>query len=102
MFATMKPYADHVRGLLGEQVTDVVACRQTVTVDRFAAPDAFRDYFKTNYGPTVATYRGIAGEPHRVAALDADLTDLARLHDQGEGRTVMEWEYLLLTARKRR
>jgi len=28
--------------------------RQTVTVERIAAPDAFRDYFKTNYGPTVA------------------------------------------------
>ncbi len=118
MFATMKPYApppppgaqppplwgneDHVRGLLGEQVTDVVARRQSVTVDRFAAPDAFRDYFKTKYGPTVAAYRRIAGEPHLVAALDADLTDLARRHDQGgEGQTVMEWEYLLITARKR-
>lgn len=117
MFATMKPYApppppgvqppplwgseDHVGELLGDQVTDVVARRHTVTVDRFSTPEEFRDYFKTNYGPTVAAYRAIAGEPERVAALDRDLADLARRHDKGNGRTVMEWEYLLLTARKR-
>ena len=117
MFATMKAYTppplpgaqppplwgseDHVRGLFGAQITDVVARRQTVTVDQFDAPDAFRDYFKTNYGPTIAAYRGLAGEPHRVAALDRDLANLAQRHDRGEGRTVMEWEYVLFTARKR-
>lgn len=117
MFATMKPYApppppgvqppplwgseDHVRGLLGDRVTDVVARRETVRVDRFATPEEFRDYFKSNYGPTVAAYRGIAGDPDRVAALDRDLAELARRNDVGKGRTVMEWEYLLLTARKR-
>lgn len=117
MFATMKPYApppppgaqppplwgseDHVRALLGDAVTDVVARRQTVTIDRFAHPSAFRDYFKANYGPTVAVYRGIAGDPDQVAALDHDLTELARRHLQGEEKAVMEWEYLLLTARRR-
>jgi SAM-dependent methyltransferase len=117
MFATMKPYApppppgaqppplwgseDHVRELLGDQVTDVVARRETVRVDRFSTPEEFRDYFKASYGPTVAAYRGIAGDPGKVAALDQDLVDLARRNDVGHGRTVMEWEYLLLTGRKR-
>ena len=117
MFAAMKPYApppppgaqpaplwgseEHVRTLFGDQVTDVVARRQTVTVDRFASPDEFRDYFKANYGPTIAVYRGIEGDDDRVAALDRDLAELARRHDIGEGTTVMEWEYLLLTCRKR-
>ncbi|MGC5015136.1 class I SAM-dependent methyltransferase [Streptosporangium sp. DT93] len=117
MFATMKPYApppppgaqppplwgdeDHVRALLGDAVTDVVVRRQTVTVDRFAHPGAFLDYFKANYGPTVAVYRGMAGDPHRAAALDDALTELARRHQRGEGGTAMEWEYLLLTARRR-
>ena len=50
----------------------------------------------TNYGPTVVAYRGIAGDPDRVAALDADLAALARRFDVGGG--AMEWEYLLLTA----
>ncbi|MGE5291861.1 MAG: class I SAM-dependent methyltransferase [Micromonosporaceae bacterium] len=117
MFATMKPYApppppgaqppplwgreDHVRSLLGDRVSGVTARRQTVKVDHFAAPEAFRDYFKSRYGPTIAAYRGIADDPGRVAALDRDLADLARRHDYGAGTTVLDWEYLLLTARKR-
>lgn len=117
MFAAMRPYVappppgaqppplwgseDHVRALLGEQVSDVVAHREKVRVDLFSSPEEFRDFFKTNYGPTVAAYRGIAGEPERVAALDRDLAELARRHDTGNGSTVMEWEYLLLTARRR-
>src|SRR6478752_775173 len=117
MFATMKPYAppppagaqppplwgreDHVRTLLGDQVTDVKARRQTVRIDIFGRPEDFRDYFKANYGPTIAVYRAIADDPERIAALDAELADLARRHDLGSGSTVMEWEYLLLTARKR-
>ena len=117
MFATMKPYApppppgaqppplwgreEHVRALLGDQVTDVTARRQTLRVSRFGRPEDFRDYFKANYGPTITVYRAIADDPERTAALDAALADLARRHDLGSGNTVMEWEYLLLTARKR-
>jgi NaMN:DMB phosphoribosyltransferase len=42
------------------------------------------------------------GEPEGVPVLDADLDALARRHDVGvDGRTVLEWEYLLLTARRR-
>jgi hypothetical protein len=55
---------------------------------------------KANYGPTIAAYRGLADEPHRVAELDRDLSDLVRRHDQGAGATIMDWEYLLLTARR--
>jgi ubiquinone/menaquinone biosynthesis C-methylase UbiE len=115
MFATMKPYApppppgaqppplwgneDHVLALFGERVTDVSIRRQVVTVDHFADPEGFRDYFKSRYGPTVATYRGIADDPDRVAALDRDLAELAKRHDRGTETTVMDWEYLLFTAR---
>lgn len=117
MFKVMKPYAappppgvqppplwgseEHVRELLGDRVTAVEAHRQTVRVDRFATPEDFRDYFKANYGPTVAAYRYIADDPEKVAGLDRDLADLARRHDIGTGTTVMDWEYLLVTARKR-
>jgi hypothetical protein len=116
MLATMRPFMpapppgaqppplwgdeEHVRSLLGDRVTDVVATRRSVTVDRFTTPEEFRDYFKANYGPTIVTYRGIADDPDRVAELDDALTELARRHDRGTGRTVMDWEYLLLTARR--
>ncbi|MER5917195.1 class I SAM-dependent methyltransferase [Streptomyces sp. NPDC001982] len=118
LFATMKPYApksppgaqppplwgraDHVRSLLGDRVSDVEAHRRTVRVERFKKPAAFRDYFKTNYGPTIATYRNVADDPGRVAALDNALDDLAQRHIDVADSAGMDWEYLLVTARKRR
>jgi ubiquinone/menaquinone biosynthesis C-methylase UbiE len=117
MLATMKPYApppppgaqppplwgdeNHVRTLLGDRVTDVTARRDNVRVDRFDDPETFREYFKTHYGPTIVAYRGIAEDPDRIDALDRDLADLARRFDYGTDTTVMDWEYLLLTARNR-
>jgi SAM-dependent methyltransferase len=116
LFATMKPYAPppppgaqppplwgdetHVRGLLGDRVTDVVTARQTLTTDLFASPEQWRDYWKTVYGPTIAVYRSLADDPGKVAALDADLTALAARFDRGTDGTVMDWDYLVLTARK--
>ena len=115
MFATMKPYLaappagvqpppkwgseDYVRDLLGEGVTDFTAQHRALRVDRFADGAAFRDFFKTYYGPTISAYRGIAGAPDRVAALDAELAELG---DRClAGSSTMEWEYLLVTAHKR-
>ena len=94
LFATMKPYvaaapagvsapplwgsADHVRGLLGDRVGDVTMERRGLSVNRFDDGEQFRDYFKTNYGPTIAAYRGLGDDNERTAALDADI---ARLGD---------------------
>ncbi|WP_089334861.1 class I SAM-dependent methyltransferase [Blastococcus mobilis] len=118
LFATMKPYApppppgasppplwgreDHVLELLGDRVTDVTTERRMLTVDHFDRPEDFRDYFKAVYGPTIAVYRSLAEEPERAAALDGELAELARRMDRGQGSTVVDWEYLLLTATKRR
>jgi SAM-dependent methyltransferase len=115
MFSAMKPFVaapapgaqpaplwgsePHVSGLLGDRVRDFTAQRRTLRVDRFADGAAFRDFFKANYGPTVAAYRGIAEEPDRVAALDARLAELGDRHLAGT--SAMEWEFLLVTARKR-
>ena len=55
-------------------------------VDRFETPEAFLDFFKACFGPTIAAYQGIAGDPERVAALDHDLAHLARRHDLGAAR----------------
>ena len=112
LFATMRPYvpapppgvqppplwgdADHVRGLLGDRVTRVEARRQALTVDHFSTGAEFREYFKSHYGPTIAAYRANAGDPDRVAALDRDIAALGERF--ADGRGVMEWEYLLLTA----
>lgn len=114
MFATMKPYAPppppgaspaplwgdeaHVRELFGDRVTDFEARRQEVRIGRFGNAQAFRDFFKKNYGPTIAVYRNLGFDTERVAALDQDLVDLARRFGADDG--VMRWEYLLVTARR--
>lgn len=115
MFAVMKPYApppppgaqppplwgsaDHLVGLFGDRLTDVVARREKLTVDTFATPEEFRDFFKATYGPTIAVYAFIGDDAERVASLDRELAELAARGDVGGG--TMEWEYLLYTARKR-
>ncbi len=117
LFATMKPYApppppgaqppplwgneDHVRALFGDQVTDLDVRRQIVTIDQFARPEDFLDYFKVRYGPTIAVYRNVADDPERTAALDGELVALTRKFNRGDTTAVMDWEYLLITARKR-
>ncbi len=111
LFATMKPYApppppgaspaplwgraDHVRSLFGERVTDLVARQQRLRVDRFTTGTEFREFMKTNYGPTIAVYRFIADDPAKVDALDSDL---AALGDRALQDGAMDWEYLLVTA----
>ncbi len=116
MFATMRPYAappppgaqppplwgseDHVRELLGDRVEQVRAETRALRVTYYTSPEAFRDYFKTNYGPTIAAYRFIADDPSRVAALDHDLAQLGQRSDVGTDSYVLDWEYLIFIARK--
>ncbi len=113
LFATMAPYApvpppgaqppplwgheEHVRELFGDRVTALDMRRRQVAFDRCADPLEFREYWKRNYGPTIAVYRANAADPTRTAALDAAFLDLLR-DWQRDGR--YEAEYLLITARK--
>jgi SAM-dependent methyltransferase len=113
MFRTMKGYVappppgvqpavlwgdvDHVRGLLGDRVTDVVVRRDVLRVDGFATPEVWLAHWKQVYGPTVAAYNGIADDPEKVAALDRDLVAVAAKHYIA-GTSVMEWEYVVVTA----
>jgi len=114
LWATMKPYApppppgaqppplwgqeEHVRALLGDRVSDVVTERRSLTVNHFPDGAAFRDYFKSTYGPTIAVYRNIEGDADRVSELDAAIAEVG--DSVLRGSSTMEWEYLLLTARK--
>ncbi|KRF17073.1 hypothetical protein ASG90_07005 [Nocardioides sp. Soil797] len=114
MFAAMKPFAPppppgatpaprwgdetHVRELLGDRVHDLKAERRDLLVDSFSTPEGYRDFFKDRYGPTIAVYRSLAGQPDRVTELDEVLAELGRRH-HGPDAT-MKWEYLLVTARR--
>ena len=57
---------------------DVRVTKRLLRVTHFATAEAFRDYFKINYGPTIAVYRSLADQPDRQAALDHDLAELGR------------------------
>jgi SAM-dependent methyltransferase len=115
MLATLRPYLPtppagarpgtlwgdpaHVATLFGDRVRDFAAETLEVKVSCFDHPDVFRDFFKANYGPTVAAYRGLGEDAGRSASLDRDLSELAARHDiGGESGFAMLWEYLLVTA----
>jgi ubiquinone/menaquinone biosynthesis C-methylase UbiE len=114
MLATIRPYRptlapgvppaalwgreDYVSGLLGDQVHEITTQRGMLKVDQFSSAEACHEYFKNHYGPTINAYRQIGHDRVLAATLDAQLTELARRHLSGG---VMQWEYLLLTARKR-
>jgi ubiquinone/menaquinone biosynthesis C-methylase UbiE len=118
MFAVMKPFApplpsgaqppslwgseDHVRELFGDRITDVEARKQTVRISSFHHPEDFVHYFKSHYGPTISVYNFLAGDEDKVKALDKALKELAETFSDahGDAPSQMEWEYLLLTARK--
>jgi len=113
LFAAMRPFVPapppgvqppplwgdraHLEELFGDAVEAPSYQVQGLRVSRFATPEAFRDFFRDKYGPTISAYRNVADDPERLAALDHALTDLAAsaLQD-GE----MQWDYLLYTARR--
>ena len=118
LFKTMKPYApppppgaspaplwgdeDHVRELFGDRVSDLTMRRREIVIDHSPSPEEFREYWKRNYGPTIAAYTFNAGQPERVADLDRDfltfLTEWNRSTDPGA--TAYHAEYLLVIATK--
>ena len=115
LFATMGPFApppppgatppprwgseEHVRTLFGERVTDLRTARRTVEFTP-GEPLEFREYWKRNYGPTIAVYKANADDPERTAALDAAFLDY--LTSRREPGDEPRWtaEYLLVSARR--
>lgn len=109
LFATMKPFApapppgaspgplwgreEHVRTLLGDGVRDLRAQRRTTTFAVADDPEAFREWWKRHYGPTISVYRGLDAD--RAAELDAAFLQLLE-----ETRSDGAWraEFLLVTA----
>ncbi len=114
MLATIRPYRptlsaavppaalwgreDYAVGLLGDRVTNVSARRDALLVERFAAAEDVHYYFRNHYGPTIEAFANIGDNAVLAAALDAQLIELAHEYLSGG---VMEWGYLLLTAKKR-
>jgi ubiquinone/menaquinone biosynthesis C-methylase UbiE len=108
LFATMKPFApppppgaspaprwgapDYVTELLGEGVADLRFRTETVTFAVAGSPRAFREWWKANYGPTIAVYHA----QEDPTALDAAFLDLLERTRRPDG--TWESEFLLATA----
>lgn len=114
LFATMKPFAPppppgaspaplwgdeaHVTELFGDRVTCADMRRQSVTLDHCSEPLEFREYWKRNYGPTIAVYAYNADKPEQLAALDDAFLEFLASSQRDGG---WEAEYLLVTATRR-
>jgi ubiquinone/menaquinone biosynthesis C-methylase UbiE len=92
---------EHVRSLLGDRV-DALAFTPMVQDVHFDTPAALVAYYQTYFGPTIMTYRSIAGDPERTAALDAALLELAtRMNLAADGEPARyEFEYVIVVARR--
>lgn len=113
MFGVMKPFAApppagglpppmwgspaHVIDLLAPHVTDLELTHRSYPVVAFANGAHFRDFFKANYGPTIAVYDRLVDRPDAVAELDAAL---AALYDHHLRDAATGWGYLLVTAKR--
>jgi hypothetical protein len=98
-----KPFLDEYGQREGFRAffSDVDVRRQTVVMDHCADPLEFREYWKRNYGPTIAAYRFNADRPDCVEALDRDfLSFLSNWNRGGPDIAVYNAEYLLVTATK--
>jgi SAM-dependent methyltransferase len=93
---------EHVRELFGDRVSELELERRTIDVDRFATPEELVDFYRDNFGPTIAAYRGVEGDPGRRAELDAAFVGFAResnVAPAGEPAR-FPFEYLLVVARR--
>lgn len=70
---------ESVRALLGDGVAGLTATPRTYTF-RFPSADAYVEFFRSNYGPTLKAFEAL-GDSARTA-LAADLAALARRHDR--------------------
>ena len=87
-----------MRGLFGGRVELHTVEKQTLEITAFPRARDYGEHFTSYYGPTIATFKRLEDEPDWAAELDAALTELAARH--GAGHRAMEWEYLLVEARR--
>ena len=94
---------EHVRRLFGGRVSSLEMTRRSY-VERAATPRAYRDFCKETFGPVVAVYESLAGDPARRAALDDAFLRFAEQSNRGRAGAPAEYhyEYLLVVAQKGR
>ncbi len=94
---------DHVRELFGDRVDLLGMTRHSYVEGVPGDPSGYVDLFKTTFGPVIALYDMLAGDPQRREALDKDFLSFAVHANDGppDGPATYRYEYLLVIARKR-
>ncbi len=82
-------------------MTDLELRRHEIVINHSPTPEEFREYWKRNYGPTIAAYKFNADDAERVAALDGLLGSSRSGIATEPGKTAYQAEYLLVTGTKR-
>lgn len=91
--------AEHVAGLLGDRVEQFSATTGSLPVELFETPRDQVRYFRSHFGPMIRAFAGIADDVRETRRLQRELEGLAGRFFTAPGH--MEWEYLLVTARRR-
>lgn len=93
---------EHVRALFGGLADDLEFKRGELVERLDGDPLAYREYYKRWFGPVIATYAGLAGEPQRMEALDREFLEFVTRANRGEpdGPVECRYEYLVLVARR--
>ena len=92
---------DHVKNLFGHRVQALEMTRHEYCETAMSSR-AYFELFRDSFGPMVAIYAGLRGEPGRIAELDAAFMKfIARWNrNTSEGHVRIPYEYLLVLAHK--
>jgi len=92
----------HVRELLGDRVASLEMTRRHYVERSPGGPADYCEFFKATFGPVIAAYASVAGDPERAAALDRQFLDFATRADEDAagGPAEYRYEYLLVVARR--
>jgi hypothetical protein len=67
---------------------------------RSGTPRDYVEFYKETFGPVIATYASLVGQPEEAAALDRDFLDLATRWNRGTPEAAeYHYDYLLVIAR---
>jgi SAM-dependent methyltransferase len=76
---------DHLRGLFGDSIVSLEVAERTFSW-RFTSPEAFVEFFRRWYGPTLKAFEALDGDGRD--ALERDLVELARRNDRLAGDAI--------------
>lgn len=89
---------EHVGELFAGRLEPLELSRRSY-VETAESPLAYRDLFKQTFGPIVATYQALAGQPDQIRALDRAFLEFAERENQSPAGQPASYPYEYLLVR---